>query len=238
MRTVHAGGEPGRPIPCRQAFRPGRDRCGDRYRRAGRITPTSRMRSSERLASPCMRLIRASKSICPGQQAFAVGPGVAEACQPAHLQCEHGTHVSGIVAGRPVSVEVVGDIAGVAPAAGIYAVKTGANLQERQGRDAAFLRRSDGDRCTESHRDGCQGSEHRPRELQRRHGGGLSGELRQERPESRCRAAVMRRAVNRLQEDGHHLRRLLWEQRQEQWHRPARLPRTPVAVGALDAEGR
>jgi Subtilase family len=73
-------------------------------------------------------------SLCPQDKLFVQGKGAAEACQPAHDGCEHGTHVAGIVAGRSIKLENGAEISGVAPAASIYAVKAGFLRKDANGK--------------------------------------------------------------------------------------------------------
>lgn len=61
-------------------------------------------------------------SLCPGGQEAVSGAGVAANCTK-DLDCDHGTHVAGIVAGRGGKTPQGQSFDGVAPAAKLYVIK-------------------------------------------------------------------------------------------------------------------
>ncbi len=85
-----------------------------------------------------------STSLCVGGQSQQVGPGSAPPCPLSIDACHHGTHVAGIVAGRPVMHQ--GEIVrGVAPDANIIAVQVFSRF--RATHDAAMCGTSVANDC-------------------------------------------------------------------------------------------
>lgn len=62
-------------------------------------------------------------SLCPGGQEATTGAGVSANCSNTDLDCGHGTHVAGIVAGRGGKTDKGQSFDGVAPGAGLYTIK-------------------------------------------------------------------------------------------------------------------
>ncbi len=85
-------------------------------------------------------------SLCADRRDTVEGPGAAQNCT-ADVDCFHGTHVSGIVAGRGAQAPGGQSFNGVAPAAGIYAIKVASRLTavdcSRTPSDCATMATSD-----------------------------------------------------------------------------------------------
>jgi subtilisin family serine protease len=72
-------------------------------------------------------------SLCPGAADFAVGTGAAADCRNLSY-CGHGTHVAGIIAGRPLTVTIAGKtqpLSGIAPGAQLVAVQVYSRIDDQ-----------------------------------------------------------------------------------------------------------